>query len=749
MTAAVGMEPGAEIGAGGRASPGAPLGLNSVAGSVGSKTLAANGQDALGSRGLSASVESAPSFRASWQAMLHSANTGAASNASPQQTATVPSKSSAARAGATRSSAKSAPAGNTKASAPATVAGQTLSQTGTEPKRSGAASQAHAEGDAQTNGSARPDTQSSAARKALPAVQVSGTPASESGEKSESSSGKNHGEPRMADDPSQLPASPTPMSENLLALAIPIEIPPVAANSAAHIDRNFSQPSPGAAAGPQSSAGGARTSSGLSRTPGAAASSQASSPQAGRTWPEAGTAAATTPDTEQKREAGLVETAGTEAAAITAPAAAALAGAAPPAQAAQQQTSAAPNLRTPAGVHSLAAPDQNPAEINSANNESDRGSAVYAPLAAPAANANQLDFISEAPSSAKQAAPAMARAMSPNAASGKHEAVPVTAGGSGATTSSARNQSIAVPQAQAGPAQERQASAAPNVRSSGDRAELANPEQARAETNSAPRESSSSAPVHPAAVAGAQRLSGAASVAATPDSPQPEPAAGRGASHLEASEVSPPQIDAAGSQPSGQGIAAAAFLRGAENAQAFASPASAHLSSTTAASPSNGPQETFAALDSDSAMSTPTWIHAGARRAEAGFQDPALGWVGVQANLNGGNVHAALMPESAEAANVLSGHLAGLSAFLAEQHALVATLTLAPSTGQGVEDGAQQQGSSQNAGQRAPQEPSSSLSSSGLTTAAVTVQGVSGEGREFNAVLWPSEGRGTRISVMA
>jgi hypothetical protein len=88
-------------------------------------------------------------------------------------------------------------------------------------------------------------------------------------------------------------------------------------------------------------------------------------------------------------------------------------------------------------------------------------------------------------------------------------------------------------------------------------------------------------------------------------------------------------------------------------------------------------REPFSALDAGSAPATTTWIHAGAQRAEAGFQDPALGWVGVRADSSGGSIHASLVAGSADAAQTLSGHLAGLNAYLADQHTPVGAVTVA------------------------------------------------------------------------
>lgn len=98
----------------------------------------------------------------------------------------------------------------------------------------------------------------------------------------------------------------------------------------------------------------------------------------------------------------------------------------------------------------------------------------------------------------------------------------------------------------------------------------------------------------------------------------------------------------------------------------------------------------FAELDARPPGSAPTWLHAGAQHVEAGFEDPALGWVSVRAELGGGGVRAALVPGSDHAAAALNTHLAGLNAFLAERHAGVGAVTVAapetrsPEWGQGM-----------------------------------------------------------------
>ncbi len=88
------------------------------------------------------------------------------------------------------------------------------------------------------------------------------------------------------------------------------------------------------------------------------------------------------------------------------------------------------------------------------------------------------------------------------------------------------------------------------------------------------------------------------------------------------------------------------------------------------------PAATFAALDAQPAAGQPVWVHAGARRAEAGFQDPALGWVGVRAENSGGGIHAVITPASAQAVQVLGAHMAGLNLHLADHHLPVETLLL-------------------------------------------------------------------------
>jgi hypothetical protein len=110
----------------------------------------------------------------------------------------------------------------------------------------------------------------------------------------------------------------------------------------------------------------------------------------------------------------------------------------------------------------------------------------------------------------------------------------------------------------------------------------------------------------------------------------------------------------------------------------FAGPhaVTAQVSSISIPQPgSSAVHETFAALDSG-APAPSAWRHLGTREAEAGYQDPTLGWVGVRAELNAGAIHATVSAATFEAAQVLGGHLSGLNSYLAENSTPVESLTL-------------------------------------------------------------------------
>jgi hypothetical protein len=86
--------------------------------------------------------------------------------------------------------------------------------------------------------------------------------------------------------------------------------------------------------------------------------------------------------------------------------------------------------------------------------------------------------------------------------------------------------------------------------------------------------------------------------------------------------------------------------------------------------------QTFAALDAEDSTATSKWVRAGGNTAEAGFEDPVLGWVGVRAQAGPSGVHATVVPISADAAQSLGAHLSGLSSYLSEHRTPVETVTM-------------------------------------------------------------------------
>ncbi len=99
------------------------------------------------------------------------------------------------------------------------------------------------------------------------------------------------------------------------------------------------------------------------------------------------------------------------------------------------------------------------------------------------------------------------------------------------------------------------------------------------------------------------------------------------------------------------------------------------------------PGDPFDVLDTPG-IPQPAWIRAGAHHAEAGYLDPALGWIEVRADGAASGLHAALIPPSSEAAQVLGNHLAGLNAYVAQHHGASSSVTMAdPGAGQGAQPG--------------------------------------------------------------
>ena len=183
------------------------------------------------------------------------------------------------------------------------------------------------------------------------------------------------------------------------------------------------------------------------------------------------------------------------------------------------------------------------------------------------------------------------------------------------------------------------------------------------------------------------------------------------------------------------------------------------VSSQSAAQPGNAPASTskdaFAALDGAVAGAAPAWVHAGATRAEAGFEDPALGWVGVRAELGNGGVHASIVPGSTDAALELGSHLAGLNAYLAEHHAGVSMVTLSGAEGRSIDAGAgaaqQEFGrpTQQGSGERQEANSRGGAPASGASDAAEAAPRSMISLGVTHAGAWMERGAGVHISVLA
>lgn len=172
--------------------------------------------------------------------------------------------------------------------------------------------------------------------------------------------------------------------------------------------------------------------------------------------------------------------------------------------------------------------------------------------------------------------------------------------------------------------------------------------------------------------------------------------------------------------------------------------------------PGSSTVDTFAALDAGTHVEAASGdLRSGHVHAEAGYRDPALGWVGVRAESIGGSVHATLIPASNEAAQVLSGHVSELHTFLSSNHTPVETLTMAPSgggNGQFLGQGSGS-GSQQNHGQHAGGGNLAETASAGKATidsSSRVAAHLFSASDEFPARGFAGMGsRGTRISVLA
>lgn len=236
------------------------------------------------------------------------------------------------------------------------------------------------------------------------------------------------------------------------------------------------------------------------------------------------------------------------------------------------------------------------------------------------------------------------------------------------------------------------------------------------------------------------------STAQDPSNQTLEHAAPSASSHAAAQESASTATSHAAVQPASID-ATAAGLR-TPVAHASAAPASG----VTAASSPASAQDTFTALDRDSSLGTPAWTHAGGQHAEAGFEDPELGWVGVRADLNTSGIHATLVPSSSDAAQSLSGHLAGLSSHLVEQQAPVASLSMGSPGGSGIENSngqSMQQGAEGNAQGNTSAESQATMRTERPLDASTSTQAAAAESGVAGTQAYPGDLRGRHISVMA
>jgi hypothetical protein len=226
----------------------------------------------------------------------------------------------------------------------------------------------------------------------------------------------------------------------------------------------------------------------------------------------------------------------------------------------------------------------------------------------------------------------------------------------------------------------------------------------------------------------------------------------RAANHDAAGEsvASAPQISAP--QPTGVDAAASSGLRIPGTPPISTASAPHDQPVAAAVSGAATTRDTFSALDAGTSPGTPAWTHAGSQHAEAGFRDPALGWVSVRADLNAGGIHATLVPSSAEAAQALNGHLAGLSTHLVEQQAPVASLTMASPSDNGVENGMgqrMQQGGEGNPQGNAPEEAQAGSQKNAPPASSTSVLNAPSQAGIHDLLTHPGDLRGTHISVMA
>jgi len=156
------------------------------------------------------------------------------------------------------------------------------------------------------------------------------------------------------------------------------------------------------------------------------------------------------------------------------------------------------------------------------------------------------------------------------------------------------------------------------------------------------------------------------------DGPGKQPLAGK-------RETSGAEMRTMSAHIAGAGAESAGWVRDAAGARGTADPAAISGSAWSGgeADARGEPlREPWVAADAGMEWKAPNWVRAGPRHAEAGFEDPVLGWVGVRADWSGSGIHASIVPATTEAAQVLGDHMRGLNDYLTEQRTPVAGIAL-------------------------------------------------------------------------
>jgi flagellar hook-length control protein FliK len=301
------------------------------------------------------------------------------------------------------------------------------------------------------------------------------------------------------------------------------------------------------------------------------------------------------------------------------------------------------------------------------------------------------------------------------------------------------------------------------AQSAGARESLAKPTVATSSEGN-PNHPATVASITPSSAAFANGFSASGAAQASPDSlpdaakPFTDRAASRGTNRDATQEDAANAKQVSAVQPAGLDAAASVGLR-IPGASPISTPSAAHEQLTgTATAAAAITRDSFSALDfsaldAGTSPGTPAWSYGGSQHAEAGFRDPDLGWVSVRADFNGGGIHATLVPSSAEAAQALNGHLAGLSTHLVEQQSPVTSVTMASPSGGATENGMgqrMQQGAEGNPQGNAPEEAQAGAQgNASRATSDSVVDAPPARAGMRDSFANPGDLRGTHISVMA